>query len=72
MSSTAAVEAEDELIEVGLKVLAAQAMMDAECPDLEVGESAVRPRQGGIDAATSGENRRPDPGQPSRRSPLFL
>jgi hypothetical protein len=45
MSSTAAVEAEDELIEVGLKVLAAQAMIDAECPDLEVGENAVRPRQ---------------------------
>jgi hypothetical protein len=31
VSSTAAVEAEDELIEVGLKVLAAQAMIDAEC-----------------------------------------
>jgi hypothetical protein len=26
-------------------VLAAQAMIDAECPDLEVGENAVRPRQ---------------------------
>ena len=28
-------------------MLAAQAMIDAECPDLEVGETAVRPRQGG-------------------------
>src|SRR5438105_10983471 len=45
MSGTAAVEAEDELIEIGLKVLAAQAVIDAERPDLEVGEDAVHPRQ---------------------------
>jgi hypothetical protein len=41
----AAVEAEDKLIEIGLKVLAAQAVVDAERPDLEVGEDAVHPRQ---------------------------
>ena len=40
----AAVEAEDELIKIGLKVLAAQAVIDAERPDLEVGEDAVHPR----------------------------
>src|SRR5207237_5757752 len=45
MSGTAAVEAEDELIEIGLKVLAAQAVIEAERPDLEVGEDAVHPRQ---------------------------
>ena len=39
MASAAAVEAEDELVEVGLKVLAAQAVIDAECPDLEVAKT---------------------------------
>src|SRR5438067_6877952 len=45
MPGAAAVEAEDKLVEVGLKVLAAQAVIDAERPDLEVGEDAVHPRQ---------------------------
>src|SRR5690349_21493275 len=45
MAGAAAVEAEGELIEIGLKVLAAQAVIDAERPDLEVGEDAVHPRQ---------------------------
>jgi hypothetical protein len=40
MSSTTAVEAEDELIEVGLKVFAAQAMIDAKRPNFKVGEDA--------------------------------
>ena len=37
----ASVEAEDELIEVGLEVFATQAVIDAERPALEVGEDAV-------------------------------
>src|SRR3954470_11255372 len=41
----ASVEAEDELVEVGLEVFATQAMIDAECPALEVGEEAVGPGQ---------------------------
>ena len=41
MGRAAAVEAEDELIEIGLKMLAAQAVVDAQSPDLEVGEDAV-------------------------------
>ena len=44
MASAAAVEAESKLVEIGLKVLAAQAVIDAERPDLEVGEDAVHPR----------------------------
>ena len=42
---TAAVEAEDELVEIGLQMLAAQAVIDARGPDLEVGEDAVDPGQ---------------------------
>jgi hypothetical protein len=38
----AAVEAEDELVEIGLEMLAAQAVVDAQGPHLEVGEDAVR------------------------------
>src|SRR5260370_7470921 len=45
MSSAPAVEAEDEFIKVGLEVLAAQPMVDAQGPDLEVGEDPVNPRQ---------------------------
>jgi hypothetical protein len=45
MPGAAAVEAEHELIEIGLKVLAAQAVIDAKRPHLEVGEDAVHPRQ---------------------------
>jgi len=41
----AAVEAEDEFIEVGLEVLAAQPVIDAQGPDLEVGEDPVHPGQ---------------------------
>src|ERR671932_1340712 len=39
------VEAEDELVEVGLEVFATQAVIDAEGPALEVGEDAVGPGQ---------------------------
>src|SRR5215212_12201303 len=45
VSCAAPVEAEDELVEVGLEVFAAQAMIDAERPALEVGEDAVGPGQ---------------------------
>jgi len=41
----APVEAEDELVEVGLKVFSAQAVVDAQGPDLEVGEDAMDPGQ---------------------------
>src|SRR4051794_8866752 len=41
----ASVEAEDELIEVGLEVFATQAVIDAERPALQVGEDAVGPGQ---------------------------
>ena len=40
-----AVEAEDEFIEVKREVLAAQPVIDAQGPDLEVGEDPVNPRQ---------------------------
>src|SRR3954452_11615593 len=45
VSGAASVEAEDELVEVGLEVFATQAMIDAEYPALEVGEEAVGPGQ---------------------------
>src|SRR3954451_22480668 len=45
VSGAASVEAEDELVEVGLEVFAAQTMIDAERPALEVGEDAVGPGQ---------------------------
>ena len=45
MPGAAAVEAEDELVEIGLEMLAAQAVIDAQGPDLEVGEDAVHPGQ---------------------------
>ena len=45
MPGAAPVEAEDELIEIGLEVFAAQAVVDAQGPDLEVGEDAVHPTQ---------------------------
>src|SRR6516162_9552864 len=41
----APVEAEDELVEIGLKVFAAQAVVDPQGPDLDVGEDAMDPRQ---------------------------
>ena len=40
---TTAVEVEDELVEIGLQILAAQAVEDTQHPDLEVGEDAVHP-----------------------------
>src|SRR3954464_9794533 len=42
---TAAVEAEHVLVEVGLEVLLAQAVVDAQGPALGVGEDAVDPGQ---------------------------
>jgi hypothetical protein len=41
--------AEDEFIEVGLEVPAAQPMIDAQAPDLEVGEAPVDPGQDDAD-----------------------
>src|SRR3954471_20765300 len=45
VSSAASIEAEDELVEVCLEVFAAQTVIDAERPALEVGEDAVGPGQ---------------------------
>ncbi len=45
MAGAATVEAEDELVEVGLQVRAAQAVIDAQRPDFQVGEDAVNPGQ---------------------------
>src|SRR5215212_3028804 len=42
---TPSIEAEDELVEVGLEMLLAQAVIDAQSPALGVGEHAVDPRQ---------------------------
>src|SRR5215218_7812030 len=42
---TPSIEAEDELVEVGLQVLLAQAVIDAQAPALGVGEHAVDPGQ---------------------------
>src|SRR5215212_8188641 len=39
------VEAEDELVEIGLEVFPPQAVIDAERPALEIGEDAVGPGQ---------------------------
>src|SRR4051794_30373872 len=45
MPGAPAVEGEDEFIEVALEVLAAQPVVDAQGPDLEVGEDPVNPGQ---------------------------
>src|SRR3954454_9451620 len=45
VSGAASVEAEDELVEVGLEVFSMQAVIDAERPALEIGEDAVGPGQ---------------------------
>ena len=45
MPGAPAVEAEDEFIEVGLEVLAAQPVIDAQGPGLEVGKDSVDPGQ---------------------------
>ena len=50
MGCAASVEAEDELVEVGLEMLAAQAVIDAESPGLEVGKDAVDPGQDDVGA----------------------
>src|SRR5512147_2288473 len=42
------IEAEHELVEVGLQVLAAQAVVDAERPAFEVGEEAMCPGQDNV------------------------
>ena len=71
MAGAAAVEAEDELVEVGLQVLVAQAVVDAERPCLEVGEDAVDPRQhdmgghGADDMGVVPDPRRPGVGAPA-------
>jgi hypothetical protein len=44
-SSAPTVEAKDEFIEIGLKVLAAQSVVDAQGLDLEVGKNPVDPGQ---------------------------
>jgi hypothetical protein len=38
-------EAEDELVNTALQILATQAVLDTQRPDLEVGEDAVHPGQ---------------------------
>ena len=45
MTGSASVEAEDELVEIALQVLAAQAVINAACPPLEVREQLMDPRQ---------------------------
>ena len=45
MAGFAAVEAKDELIEIGLQMLATQPVVDASRPSFEVGEDLVDPRQ---------------------------
>src|SRR4051812_1512735 len=72
VSSAASVEAEDELVEIGLKVFSAQAVIDAERPALEIGEDAMGPGQhdmGGMRPTTCGSCVTPGapeyPAQPS-------
>ena len=48
MPGAPAVEAKDEFIEVGLEVFAAQPVIDAQGPDLEVGKDPVDPRQDNV------------------------
>ena len=48
MPGAPAVEAKDEFIEVGLEVIAAQPVIDAQGPDLEVGKDPVDPRQDNV------------------------
>jgi hypothetical protein len=72
MSGAPTVEAEDEFVEVGLEMLAAQPVIDAQGPDLEVGEDPMNPREhdvGGHLPTTMGSWVMPAapgyPGQPS-------
>src|SRR4051794_11294324 len=57
VSGTASVEAEDELVEVGLEVFAPQAVIDAERPALEIGEDAVGPGQHDMGGYTTHDRR---------------
>src|SRR3954468_20399938 len=57
MSGAAPVEAEDELVEVGLEVFATQAVIDAERPALEIGEDAVGPGQHDMGGHTADDMR---------------
>ena len=43
----------DELVEIGLEMLAAQAVIDAQGPDFEVGEDAVHPWTGTFSGGSS-------------------
>ena len=45
MTRFASIEAEDEFVEIILKMLFAQAVIDAERPGLKIGEHAMDPRQ---------------------------
>ncbi len=62
----AAVEAKDDLIEIGLQMLAVQPVVDASRPSFEVGEDLVDPRQdevsGGLPDDMDGWPRRCPPG----------
>ena len=44
MPSASPVEAEDEFVEVGLEVLSAQPVVDAQGPVFEIGEDPVHPQ----------------------------
>src|SRR3954463_3735888 len=57
VSSAASVEAEDELVEVGLEVFAAQTVIDAERPALEVGKDTVGPGQHDMGGHTADDMR---------------
>ena len=48
VSGAPAVEAKNEFIEVGLEVFAAQPVIDAQGPNLEVGKDPVNPRQNDV------------------------
>ena len=45
VTDAAAVESEDELVEIALEMFPSQAVVDAERPSLQVGEDAMDPRQ---------------------------
>ena len=68
----ASIESEDELVEVGLQVFAAQAVIDAQRPCLEVGEDAMDPGQnemgghGSDDMGLVGDVRRAEIAGPHR------
>src|SRR5215207_611490 len=70
VSDMASVEAEDELVEVGLEVFATQAVIDAERPALEVGEDAVGPGQHDMGGHAADDMRiMPDTGSTGVSSP---